>query len=411
MNLMFIKQILRDMRGQKLRTMLTLFGIFWGTAAVILLGAFGYGIHANQEKAFKGLGEDIVIVWGGRTSKSFEGLPRGRYIRQRVENVYELKRQIPEIEYISPEYTEWNKPVVWEKKRLVAPIVGVWPEFADMRNIIPEMGGRFINRNDMEQKRRVVFIGNELAEQIFGENQNPVGEVIQVSGMPFTVIGVLKEKQQDSSYNSRDSRKMVIPSTTFVALYGQNYVDNVVYKAASTEVHPIAKQKYYEIMGRIHGFDPSDKQALMMWDTTENKEFFTYFFWGFRIFLYVISVATLIVGGIGVANIMYVVVEERTREIGLKMALGAKGGFIMRQFLFETLFLTFFGGIMGYLFAYAIVNIFSRLDLEEYVGIPQVSPFVSMGTIGALLIIAILSGYFPARRAATMNPVTALKMM
>ncbi len=410
MNLMFIKQILRDMRGQKLRTVLTLFGIFWGTAAVILLGAFGYGIHMNQQKAFKGLGEDIVIVWGGTTSKSYEGLPRGRRIMQRVEDVELLKKQIPEIKYISPEYTEWNKPVVYEDKRIVAPIVGVWPEFGPMRNVIALMGGRFINQNDIDDRRRVCFLGNELKEQIFGEEKDAVGEMIQISGVPFRVIGVLKEKQQDSSYNSRDSRKIVIPSTTFVALYGQNYVDNVVWKAESTEVHKIANQKYFDIMGKRHKFDSSDKQALMIWDTTENTEFFTYFFWGFRIFLYIISIATLIVGGIGVANIMYVVVEERTREIGIKMALGAKSGFVLRQFLFETMFLTAFGGIMGFLFSSSIVYLFPRLNFDEYVGVPEISAFVSIGTIVALLIIAILAGYFPARRAATMDPVKALKI-
>ncbi|NIR68072.1 MAG: FtsX-like permease family protein [candidate division Zixibacteria bacterium] len=410
MNLMFIKQILRDMRGQKLRTVLTLFGIFWGTAAVILLGAFGYGIHMNQEKAFKGLGENIVIVWGGTTSKSYQGLPRGRTIIQRIEDVEILKAQIPELKYISPEYTEWNKTVVYNDKRLVAPIVGVWPEFGDMRNIFAEMGGRFINQNDLDNRRRVCFLGNELKEQIFGEEIDPVGEMIQISGVPFRVIGVLKAKQQDSSYNSRDSRKIVIPSTTFVAIYGQNYVDNVVWKAESEQVHQHVKQRYFEIMGKRHQFDPSDRQALMTWDTTENTEFFTYFFWGFRIFLYLISIATLIVGGIGVANIMYVVVEERTREIGIKMALGAKSGFVLRQFLFETMFLTAFGGLMGFLFSATIVKFFPRLNLEEYVGIPEISAFVSLGTIIALLIIAILAGYFPARRAATMDPVKALKI-
>jgi putative ABC transport system permease protein len=406
---MFIKQILRDMHGQKLRTVLTLFGIFWGTAAVILLGAFGYGIHMSQEKAFKGLGEDIVIMWGGTTSKSYEGLPRGRSIIQRIEDVQILKEQVPEFQFISPEYTEWNKPVIYKKTRLVAPIVGVWPEFGEMRNIIPEMGGRFINQNDLDQRRRVCFVGDELSEQIFGD-EDPIGKTIEISGLPFVVIGVLKHKEQDSSYNSRDSRKVIIPSTTFQAVYGQDYVDDVVWKATSKEVHPIAMHKYYEIMGKRHKFDPTDKQALMTWDTTENTEFFTYFFWGFRIFLYIISIATLIVGGIGVANIMYVVVEERTREIGIKMALGAKSGFVLRQFLFETVFLTFFGGIMGFLFAALIVMLFPKLNLEAYVGIPEISSFVSIGTISALLIIAILAGYFPARRAATMNPVKALKM-
>ena len=407
---MFIKQILRDIRGQKLRTVLTLFGIFWGTAAVILLGAFGFGIHEMQAKAFRGLGENIVIVWGRSTAKSFEGLPRGRRILQRLDDIKFIKEQVPEIKYISPEYTHWNRPLVYGKKKLAVPVIGVWPEFGDMRNLIADMGGRFINQRDLDEQRRVCFIGNELSEDIFGEEKEVVGKVIQISGIPFTVIGVLKKKDQDSSYNSRDSRKVVMPSTTFTTIYPQNYVDDVVYSAQSKKVHALAKQKYYQIMGKRHKFDPSDEQALMMWDTTENSEFFTYFFWGFRIFLYIISIATLIVGGIGVANIMYVVVEERTREIGLKMALGAKGGFILRQFLMETMFLTFLGGISGYLFAYSIIQMFLKLNLEDYIGIPQVSTFVSVGTITALLLIAVLAGYFPARRASTMNPVQALKM-
>jgi putative ABC transport system permease protein len=399
------------MRGLKLRTIMTLFGIFWGTAAVILLGAFGYGIHTSQEAAFKGMGEDIVIVWGGKTSMSYEGLPRGRHIWHRIEDVHMLKQQIPELQYIAPEYSEWNKPVKFEKVNVVAPIVGTWPEYSPMRNIIPAAGGRFINDNDLSQRRRVCFIGNHLSDQLFGESANPVGETIYLSGQPFTVVGVLKEKDQDSNYNGRDNRKIYIPSTTFVALYGQNYVDNTVWKAESKEVHAVAKQKYFQVMGKKYKFNPADEQALSMWDTTENTEFFTHFFWGFRIFLYVISVATLIVGGIGVANIMYVVVEERTRAIGLKMALGAKGGFILRQFLFETTFLTMIGGSLGYLFASTIVYLFPRFNLEDYVGVPMVSPFVSVSTIMALLIIALLAGYFPARKASTMNPVKALKMM
>lgn len=411
MSWMFIKQILRDMRGQKLRTIMTLFGIFWGTAAVILLGAFGYGIHVNQTKAFKGMGEDIVIVWGGKTSMSFEGLPRGRRIWHRIEDVHMLKQQIPELKYIAPEYSQWNRPVKHDKVNVVAPVVGTWPEYSLMRNIIADAGGRFINENDLGQRRRVCFMGNKLRDQIFGEGKKAVGETAYLDGQPFTVIGILKEKNQDSNYNGRDNRKLYIPATTFVALYGQSYVNNTVWKAESKEVHPIAKQKYFQVMGQKYKFDPADEQALSMWDTTENTEFFTYFFWGFRIFLYIISIATLIVGGIGVANIMYVVVEERTREIGLKMALGAKGGFILRQFLFETTFLTMLGGGLGYLFASTIVHFFPKLGFDEYVGVPQVSTFVSISTITALLIIAILAGYFPARRASTMNPVKALKMM
>ena len=147
-----------------------------------------------------------------------------------------------------------------------------------------------------------------------------------------------------------------------------------------------------------------------MWDTTENMEFFSAFFWGFRIFLLMISFATLIVGGIGVANIMYVVVKERSKEIGLKLSLGAKKGFILIQFLLETLFITFIGGVSGFAFAMLLIKLLGSADIEDYVGIPSISPVEAILSVSALMLIGVLAGFFPAKRAASLNPVQSLKM-
>ncbi len=409
MHLMFIRQILRDMRAQKLRSGLTLFGIFWGTAALILLGAFGHGIHKHQEKQFKGLGENIVIMFPGRTSITYEGLPKGRGIMLRESDVALMKEQIPELQSASIEYQNWGVSVKRDRVRVSAQIAGVAPEFGTMRNVIPDWGGRFINDVDVEMRRRVCFLGNDLAVDVFGD-EDPIGKVIEIQGVPFTVIGVMVEKGQDSSYSGRDEDKVFMPYTTSAMMFGHKYADIVIWKAQSLEVHDVAKRKIFELMGKKYKFSPDDKQALSMWDTTENMEFFSSFFWGFRIFLLMISFATLIVGGIGVANIMYVVVKERSREIGLKLSLGARKGFILTQFLLETLFITIIGGVTGFAFAMLLIKLIGSMDIEDYVGVPSVSTVEAVLSVSLLMLIGVLAGFFPARRAANLNPVESLKM-
>jgi putative ABC transport system permease protein len=201
-----------------------------------------------------------------------------------------------------------------------------------------------------------------------------------------------------------------IPASTFRTMFNMTYPNNAVYRAVSPEYTEPAKESFRAFLASRYKCHPEDEAIVRFWDTVEMQEEQAKVLRGIQIFLGVIGGLTLIIAGIGVANIMYVVVEERTREIGIKMALGAKSGFVLRQFLFETMFLTAFGGIMGFLFSSSIVYLFPRLNFDEYVGVPEISAFVSIGTIVALLIIAILAGYFPARRAATMDPVKALKI-
>jgi putative ABC transport system permease protein len=360
-------------------------------------------------KQFNGLGENIVIMWPGRTSMTYEGLPKGRSVFMREADVKLLKQEVPELGAVSIEYQNWSIPIRHDKVILSSQIAGIAPEYGDMRNVIPDWGGRFINDLDIQLKRRVCFLGNDLKEDIFGD-QDAVGKMIEINGVPFTVIGVMIKKGQDSSYSGRDSNKIFMPYTTSELMFGHTIADVVVWKAKSLAVHNVAKEKVASVLGKKHKFDPSDKEAISMWDTTEQMEFFDNFFWGFRIFLLMISFATLVVGGIGVANIMYVVVKERSREIGLKMSLGAKKGFVLIQFLCETLLITFIGGFAGFLFAMSLIKVFPSFNLEDYVGIPSVTTVEALVSVSLLMMIGLLAGFFPARRAANMNPVQSLKM-
>ena len=403
----FFRQLARDLWSQKLRTFLTTFGIIWGTVAVSLLLAFGNGLHRQMIKSVAGLGDRIVIAWPMRTSMTFEGLGKGRRMRMMEEDIDFLEAHVPLIAGISSEYSQ-SLIARYEDRQRSVQVSGVSPSYGLMRNMIPAVGGRFINSIDVAQRRRVVFVGNELADDLFG-TQDAVGETVMIHGSPFLVVGVLVPKEQDSSYSGRDHSKMIVPESTFRALTGQKYVDNFIYKAPSPDLNETLNEQVRTALSRRLRFHPDDDQAIQVWDTSEMFVFMDAFMLGFQIFLGIMGVLTLIVGGIGVSNIMNVVVEERTREIGIKMALGARGRAVLGQFLLETMCLTAIGGAIGLGISFAICSAFP-IDLEEYVGLPTLSPGLAVMTASILGLVGLVAGYFPARSASLLDPVVAMKL-
>jgi len=405
--LSFLRQMLQDVRHQKMRTLLTLFGITWGTVSVSLLVAFGEGLEKRIRKNQAGLGESIVIAWPSRTSLPWQGLGKGRSIKVSEEDIETLRREIPDAHF-SGEYSTDKKVFRHERVRLTPQISANTPIFAAMRNIIPAAGGRYVDDLDLDRRRRVVFLGDKLKQDLFGDGE-AVGKTLMIENNPFLVIGVMEKKAQDSSYSGRDKDKAFIPGPTFQGLFSERYVDNFIFQATNPALVPAVTKQVYSVLARRKNFDPADKEAIGMWDTTEGDKFFAVFFGVFRAFLAIIGSFTLMVGGIGVSNIMYVVVEERTREIGVKLAVGARPSFILWQFLAETLTLTAMGGALGFLITLVVMAVFPA-SLDEYVGTPQASPVVLLTTTLLLGVIGFVAGYFPARRASLLDPVVALKL-
>jgi putative ABC transport system permease protein len=403
-----VRQMWRDVRSQKLRTFLTVFGIVWGTVSVTLLLAFGKGMQRQMVINAAGIGDQICIAWPGLTSIPFEGLGKGRKIRVNEDDVDAIRRQAQGLTAISSEYSQTMK-LNYGAKTVAVDISGVAPEFGAMRNVNPQPDGRFINPTDMREQRRVLFIGNKLANDVFGDTP-AVGKTVMLGGSPFLIVGVLEKKVQQSSYSGRDNQKGFIPGSTFRALTGEKWVENLIYQPKVAKESKQVSEGVRAALAARQRFDPSDKEAFSVWDTTEEFAFFDVFFLSFRLFLGIIGSFTLIVGGIGVSNIMNVVVEERTKEIGIKMALGAKTPWILRQFLMETLLITAMGGAVGFGISLAVCAIFPKFGVTEYVGDPDVSLSVALLTAVVLGLTGLTAGYFPARDASRLDPVVAMKL-
>jgi len=398
---------IKDLRAQKLRTLLTIFGIVWGTVAIMVLLAFGNGFQKQTMKTMNGIGESIILLFPGRTAKPYMGYGTNRSIRLREEDATLLKNEISFIYQISPEYSTRDAPLRVKSNVRNPNITGIIPIYADMRNIQSAPGSRFINDLDIQLKRRVVFLGDELADYLFS-GENPVGRYVFVGQTPFLVVGVMLHKEQDSSYNSRDQDRAFIPASTFAALFGHQFINNIVVKPEHPTVSPIVQDEIYRVLGKKYKFDPTDKEALAMWDTTEFQKMIFYIFLGFNVFMGIIGAFTLTVGGIGVANIMYVVVQERTREIGIKRSVGAKRRHIMFQFFMETFFIIAIGAFIGCLISLGILLLISMLPIDEFVGTPSVSLWVALVALSILASIGFIAGFFPARKAANLNVVDCL---
>lgn len=408
-----VQLFLKASSMQRKRAILTVAAIAWGTVAIVMLLSFGEGLKQQMMKGRRGMGENIAVWWSGETSKVWQGLPTGRRIRARMDDIEYLSGRMTAASGVIGEMTSWDSNLTWGRNTITGRVTGANWEYGELRHHFAQSGGRFFNSNDEAEKRRVIFLGDELATDIFGD-VDPVGEVLLVNSSPYTVIGVLQPKMQMGTYKGPDKNGSVIPITTFSGQFGRQTLTNVVFKAKSPESMPLARQQFAEALSAKYRFDPTDEQVTGLWDTVEGAKVMANIMVGLQWFLGIIGGLTLFIGGIGVANIMYAVVKEKTREIGVQMAVGARRGWITAPFVLQGFVYTVLGGAFGLVIALVMITLLALVPVEgnqalEFLGKPTLSWQIAAATAAVLGTIGMLAGYFPARRAAAVDPAETLR--
>ena len=407
-----ISDFLNDLKVQKTRIFLTTFAITWGTIAIVLMMAFGRGFKNRIESSMLNSGNQIIRVFGGQTSKKYMGLAEGRWIRFTKQDADVILQSIPQIREVSPSYGRGGIRLKCGTQTATTYVEAVFPNFELLRTMYPKKVGRFLNDLDIIDKRRVLYLGSEISKELF-EQEDPIGKTVELDGIPFTIVGVMQPKLQMGMSNGPDERRAIIPFTTFESLYPHRYLRMITVQPNNLTDTEFIQSEIYRILGRKLRFDSSDENALAMWDFVSNIKEMNKIFLGIEIFLGIIGGLTLFVAGVGVANIMYVVVKERTREIGVKLAIGAKKKHIIAQFVFESLLIALIGGFIGITLSWGLIELMGKIPVENqglaYLGKPQLSQTVLIITTSILGSIGMVAGVFPALRAVKLDPVESLR--
>jgi len=405
--------VLRTLWAHKQRTFLTMFGIAWGIVSIVLMVAAGEGLRKGQEDQARNLGKDILIVFHGRTSLQAGGTRAGKVVHWEDEDVQALQQEAIDCEYALPELEQETVRAHSNYNNAAFMVTGSYPQFAYIRSL--DVGhGRFYDWDDMHEARRVAFLGSDAAKQLF-PGRNAVGENLYLNDFPYVVVGVMKEKKQDSSYDGWDVRKIFVPFTAMRRDFPDKppgtsrTFDQLLVTPRSVSQHEACKRELRTVLARLHRYDPNDKEACPIWDTVQEAKAFETMTNGMKYFLGAVGIVTLFLGGLGVMNVMMVAVRERTREIGVRKALGAPAHSILRQFFFEALIIAFLSGGIGLGIAYGLCGLVNLLPMPDFFA-GLIATWKS-GVVATLLLgtIAVLSALYPARRAASIDPIEALR--
>lgn len=411
-------EILQALTANPFRTILTAFGVFWGIFILVILLAAGNGLENGIKKGFDGIATNTMFMWSQTTSKAYKGLPKTRRYDFRNSDVTALKAAIPDLLYVSPrnQLGDFNgtNNVVRGTKTSAFTIYGDYPELIKQQPM-DIIKGRFVNQQDILEKRKVAVIGKGVISELYGKEEEAVGTYIKINGINFMVVGVYKSKQQGGNAE-QEQKNIFIPFTTFQQAF--NYGDKVGWMALTardetsiTELKP----KILEIIKALHSVNPTDDRAVGNFDLYEQFNKVQSLFNILKIIAYFVGTLVLISGVIGISNIMLIVVKERTKEIGIRRALGATPAAIRGQILAESIFLTIISGMLGIAVATGIIAILNMVLDSMPPGNDTMfaNPSVDLGVVFVALIILVgsglLAGFIPAQTAINVKPVDALR--
>ncbi len=406
------QEIFYTMKQNKLRSFITAFNVAWGIFILIILMGFGSGFQHGVEFQFNDDATNSLWIRAGKTSKPFNGIKPGKQIQFTTQD-YEAIKKLDGIEYITGRYYVPGEFTVRYKNNL---------SFFNVRSCHPDhlfiektliTSGRYLNDKDQREKRKVTVIGEKVVEVLFGKT-NPIGEYIDVNGIKYKVVGTFKDEGSDF-----EQKVIYIPiSTAQIAYGGGNIIHNLIVTVgnASEAQSKMIEADILSYLSGKHNFDPTDKKAVRIFNGVENFMQFMNLFKGIRFFLFIVGIFTLIAGVVGVSNIMLIVVKERAKEVGVRKALGATPNSIIALFLQESMFITLMAGYIGLVAGFVFIDSGALSMMMESFSFPMdffKNPEVSLqGAIAATLVLALLgslAGYFPARKAAKVEPIEALK--
>lgn len=396
---------------------MTAVSLAWAVASFLVLISYGSGFDKALHEAFRAIGQDIVFMTEGQTSLQAGGMRSGRRIRLVKDDVIEMKKDLPLIAAISPEMM-FSTPIVRGARQKEYMLRAVWPEYDRIRNMTLE-SGRWITDDDDRMARRVAVLGSEVAREMFG-TRHPLGQEITARGIRFTVIGVLKTKVQLANYNRPDNQCAFIPYETSKLFANPRYPNNVVWTPVSPTIRGKAVRQTITFLSQRHRFSPNDETAVFVLEFSKFTGIIDNMSIALNLMLIFIGTVTLAIGGVGLANIMFTAVLERTREIGVMKALGARRRTILSQFMLESFFVVLAGGLAGITLGTAIASAIGSLpfmgvmlgeELAKSHGRIHfvISPDSVLVSFGILGLVGIIAGILPAIRASRLDPVEALR--